>query len=120
MTKSAISVLVSGVYFLGQGLLLFLFPDFLLSLFGIPSPKDYWVRVVGLALIVFAFYYIRNAKADNKGFFKVSAQGRVLQFLLFLVLYFLYSIPLMVVGFSAIELCSGLWTIWALKKDENQ
>lgn len=119
MSKSAISVLFSGVYFLSQGLLLFFVPNFLLTLFGIPEALDYWARVVGLALIIFAYYYIRNAMAGNSVFFGISAQGRILQFILFIVLYLLYSIPIFVVGFSFIEMLTGIWTMVALRGESQ-
>jgi hypothetical protein len=119
MSQPAISVLTFGIYLLGQGFVLFFFPTFLLGIFGISDPADYWVRIVGLAVLIISYYYIQNAISDNRTFFVFTTQGRTIQFGLFLLLYLLYQIPVMLVGFSFFELLSGFWTLWALKKTQG-
>lgn len=116
LRSPAFSVLCFGVYLLGQGLALFLFPTFLLGLFQIPTPLDVWVRVVGIALLVLGLYYTLASRANLTTFFRFTTYGRTLQFFLFLILYTIAPLPLMLLGFSFLELLSGLWTYWALQQ----
>jgi hypothetical protein len=62
MGASARSVLVFGVYLLGLGLVLLIVPNMLLSLFGMPTTTEVWVRVVGM-LVIFLGYITRNRHA---------------------------------------------------------
>ncbi|MDX1960986.1 MAG: hypothetical protein SFU98_20620 [Leptospiraceae bacterium] len=115
MSYAAKTVLAFGVYMAGQGIILMIAPNVLLSLFGIPEANEVWVRVVGLSLCIFAFYYIRASLLNITEFFKLTVQGRILQFILFLALVgFGLGKPILLL-FAGVEMASGLWTYSALK-----
>lgn len=115
MGHAAISVLVFGIYMFFQGLALLLAPNLLLGLFQLPEAQEVWVRVVGIALIVFSLYYSMMARANNTAFFGVTVYGRALQFALFLLIVFAFQASPLLLLFSGVELASGLWTAIALR-----
>lgn len=116
MSPAAISILVFGVYMAGEAAILMIAPNFLFSMFGLPLTQEVWPRIVGIALSVFAYYYIRAALQENKSFFVLTTQGRVLQFVLFIALVAAgYGQPTLLL-FAGVELVSGIWTWFALKR----
>lgn len=120
MSNSSISVIVFGFYMLGQGLILFFAPNFLMNLFEMPTALDHWVRVVGIALIVLAFYYIQASLLDLRKFFKLTLVGRTIQLVLFFLLVAIYQAPILLIGFATLEFFSGVWTFLALRADERK
>lgn len=118
MKQSALSILVFGVYMLGQGVILFFAPNFLLGLFGIPETNEFWVKVVAIALLILSYYYIRAASLDVQTFFQLSTEGRTIQFVLFTILVFAMDAPKILIALSFFELLSALWTFLALKKEK--
>lgn len=116
MSPAAISILVFGVYMAGEAAILMIAPNFLFSMFGLPLTQEVWPRIVGIALSVFAYYYIRAALQENKPFFVLTTQGRALQFVLFVALVAAgYGQPTLLL-FAGVELASGIWTWFALKR----
>lgn len=115
MSAAALSVFVFGLYMLGQGAVLMLGPGLLLGLIGVPVPTDAWVRVVGWCLVVLGIYYTLSARKNFHPFFVWSALVRLAQFGFFLALYAAGYIKPVLLGFSAVELASGVWTLAALR-----
>jgi hypothetical protein len=116
MSYAAKTVLVFGVYMLGQGIILMTYPNFLLGLFHFPFATEVWVKVVGVALVVFSFYYIRCSLLELKTFFELSVQGRTLQLVLFAILVITKQIQPILLAFALFEFLMGVWTYFALKK----
>ncbi len=114
MSHAAWSVLAFGVYMLGEGLLLLLAPNLLLGLFGLPAATEIWVRVVGISLLVLAYYYLRAARAGNQAFFRLTSEGRALQLVLFVGLVGLGGAPPILIALSFVEFLAGVWTFLAL------
>lgn len=116
MSPAAFSVFIFGLYMAGEAAILLIAPNFLFSLFGLPLTQEVWARVVGIALAVFAYYYIQAARQEMKPFFVITTQGRVLQFVLFLGLVISGIGQPMLLLFAGVELASGVWTWLALKR----
>ncbi|MCA2978114.1 MAG: hypothetical protein INH41_25420 [Myxococcaceae bacterium] len=114
-TGAARSVLVFGVYMLGQGAVLMLQPAWLLAPFGLPVPGDAWVRVVGWTLAVLGLYYVQAARAGRADFFRLSAFVRLAQFGFFGALVATGLGQPVLLAFSAVEAASGVWTLLALR-----
>lgn len=94
-------------------------PALLLEFIAVPVPTDAWVRVTGWCLVVLGVYYFQAARHDFRPFFKWSAWVRLAQFGFFLSLWFAALIKPVLLGFSAVELASGLWTLVALRAEEG-
>jgi hypothetical protein len=116
MSPAAFSVLAFAIFMAGESLLLMIAPNFLMGIIGLPPVQEPFVRIVGLALMVFAYYYTRAALANLKTFFEFTVTGRMLQFVLFVGLFLAGLVPAILLGLSAVELASGVWTWFALKR----
>lgn len=94
-------------------------PSTLLSTIGLPDPDSIWRIIVGFAVAVLGYYYIRNAKADLVSFFGFTVQVRIVQFIFFVMLYLFSEGTLTLVAFSFVEFAAGMWTWNALKKSTS-
>lgn len=116
MTKTAQSVFAFGVYMIGEGLVLLLAPNVLLQLVQLPQTSEVWIRLVGIALLVLGYYYIRAARSNITEFFNWTVHARLAQFAVItgLVTFGLGS-PVILI-FAGVEFASGLWTLSTLRK----
>jgi hypothetical protein len=62
MTSAARSLFVFGIYVGALGVALLLFPNPLLRTFGAPATNEIWIRIDGMFVICFAYYYIQAAR----------------------------------------------------------
>jgi hypothetical protein len=108
-------VLAFGVYMVAQGLTLMLAPTLLLSVFALTA-QDVWVRVTGWALVALGFYYIQNARANFTPFFHWTVPVRFAQFAAFVGFVAGGLVGANALFASAIELLSGAWTWWSLRR----
>ncbi len=119
MSRSALSVLVFGLYLSILALGFLIFPDTVLSLFGLLPTSEVWVRVVGMLLLGLSYYYIQMARLEFKPFFRFSAQARALVIVFFIVFYLLdyTKVGLLIIG--AIDFLAALWTALALRSESE-
>jgi hypothetical protein len=111
---AAATVNLFGYYALFTGAGLMLAPGWVLGLFGLPSPTDAWVQVLGALAIVVGFYYIRCAHANDRHFFKASVLGRGLFAALAVLLVVMGQAPAQLLLFAAMDVAGALWTRHAL------
>jgi hypothetical protein len=116
MTKAAQSVFVFGVYMAGTGSILLLFPNMLLSVFGLPQTSEVWIRVVGLTVLVLAYYYIQAARNEVTQFFRWTVHIRIIQLLGFIGFVAFGLIEPAILLFSLFEFAFGIWTWSILRK----
>ncbi len=115
--RAATSVLVFGLYMLGQGAALLVAPNVLLGLLGFAPALDVWARVTGIALMVLGLYYVAASRGEWTPFFRLTVVGRTFQFVAFGGLVLAGLAPLGLLATSGLELCSGVWTFLALRRD---
>jgi hypothetical protein len=116
MSRAAVSVLVFGLYMLGQGALLLVAPNLLLTLLGFAPALDVWPRVAGIALMVLGLYYLAAARGEWAPFFRVTVAGRTFQLLAFIGLVGAGLVSPRILGTAGLEFVSGLWTLFALRQ----
>ena len=116
MNRAAQSVLVFGVYMLGQGLLLMLAPNLLLGVLGLPLETSVWPRAVGVALGALGYYYVRNALVNNTEFFAWTVQVRTAQFIAFIGFVLFASASPVLLFTSGFEFLAGVWTWFELRR----
>ena len=113
MSKSAISLLVFGIYLIFLGMAFVLVPNYMLSLFGVPSTTEQWIRVMGLLIAYFGVYYILAARVELRQLFRwsVYVRGSVI-----FVLFVLTGIgqPTLLL-FGAFDLIRAIWTAITLR-----
>ena len=64
MSIIAKTLFVFGLYMLVLGVTVVLFPNFILSLFHVPTTNEVWIRVVGMLVIFLGIYDIVAAKGE--------------------------------------------------------
>ena len=114
-TQLAKSVAAFGIYMIIEGAILLLFPNELITFFGLLATEEVWIRVVGWVLIVLGYYYTNAARNDFGPFFTWTIQIRSLQFAVFIIFVLLQFVGPAILLFSGIEFLSGIWSLTLLK-----
>jgi len=118
MSRAAKSLFVFGIYLCGLGLILLLAPNLLLQLLGLPPTNEVWIRINGMFVLCFSFYYIQSARNELTNFIRWTVWGRAAVIFYFAAFVLLVSAPKALLFFGLIDLLSAIWTWLALKKDE--
>jgi len=115
MSKSAVSMLVFGIYLIFTGLVFILSPNLMLNLFGVPATNEQWIRVMGLLLAYLGMYYILAAKVEFRQFFRWSVYVRGSVIIVF-ALFVLTEVgqPTLLL-FGTIEFLGAIWTAITLR-----
>ncbi len=111
------SMLVFGTYLNLVGIGLLVAPELLLAPLGFAPATDFWVRVIGVPVLILGTYYVRAARADNREFMRWTVTGRLVPLPAFgaLVAYGLAPAALML--FAFIDAAGAAWTAWALRAE---
>ena len=117
MSGAAKSLFVFGVYVAALGVLLLLFPNVLLRIFGVPPTNEIWIRVNGMFVICFAYYYIQTARHGLTTFIRWTVWGRAAVIVYFVAFVLLAGAPKALLLFGLIDLLSAIWTFVALQND---
>ena len=119
MSHPAKSVFVFAIYLIVLGVTLLFIPNVLLGVFDFPETTEVWIRVVGMLLVLLAFYYINAARKELNAFFKwtVYARSSVIVFFLVFVLMDLAQ-PILLL-FGVIDLLAAIWTGLALRSPKS-
>ncbi len=115
MSAAARSVLVFGLYMLGQGALLLLAPNLLLSLLGFAPANDVWPRAAGIAVMVLGLYYVAASRGEWTPFFRLTVVGRTFQLVAFVGLVVAGLGSPRLLGTAGLEFAAGVWTWLALR-----
>ncbi len=119
MSKPAKSVFVFGIYLIALGAVLIATPNTLLSVFGLPSTSEVWIRVIGMFALLLAFYYIQSARKEISDFFPLTVYARasVIVFFSAFVLFGFVSPTLIL--FGVVDLLGAIWTGMALRSAKS-
>src|ERR1043166_202256 len=117
MTGAAKSLLVFGIYVGVLGLLLLIFPNVLLRTFGAPPTNEIWIRLNGMFVICFSYYYIQAARHGVTPFIRWTVWGRAVVIIYAVAFVLLAGAPKSLLLFGVIDLTCATWTFLALRKD---
>ena len=115
MSKSAKTIFAFGIYFAVLGTILIVAPNILLTLFGVPTTNEVWIRVVGVVVIVLAFYYTQAARKELVEFFHWTLYTRSSAIVFFTAFVLLGFVKPILILFGAIDLAGAIWTALALR-----
>ena len=115
MTPAARSIVYFGVYILLTGLVLLIAPNVLLSILGLGSTTEVWIRVLGSVVTALGAYYVVMGRAEAVQFFRATGWGRGWIFLSFLGLVAVGLAKPPLVLFGVLDLLGAFWTWRALK-----
>ena len=115
MSKAAMSVQVFAGYLLLLGLVLVLSPNTLLRAFRMAPTGEVWIRVVGMLVLVLAFYYWNAAHAGLTGFFGWTVAARTSVLLFFIAFVVAGYAPPTLILFGIVDVAGAVWTALALR-----
>ena len=118
MSNAAKSVLVFGIYLVVIGLGFLVVPNTPLALFGFPTTNEPWIRVVGLLVLILAYYYIQAARSEMQPFFRFTVHARPLVLVCFIVFVALGFAQPMLIVLGVADLLGAIWTGLALRSSQ--
>ena len=119
MNQSTLSMAVFGVYISLLGSALMIIPNPIITLFGFEPVTDIWIRILGLILVILAYYFFMAIKEKAYNFYKWTAYGRFPIFFVFLAFVLLKLAPPVLLLFGAFDTSCAIWTAIALKKEHR-
>lgn len=104
------------------GLFLLIFPDILLGFAGLSTSGSVVVRLLGMMLIFYGYYYIRAGIIGEKmiGFFWWTVHTRFSAIVFLSVLVLLNLAPPVIIAFGAVDLSGAIWTLAELRLSKNK
>ena len=118
-SKTALSVRVFSYYLVGLGAVLILVPNTLLELFALPPVEDVWIRVVGMLVVILAYYYWQASRHELNAFFRASVYGRCAVLVGFIAFVVTGLAPPILVLFGAIDAAAAGWTAVSLRAESR-
>jgi hypothetical protein len=121
MKKSATSMFVWGIYAVLTGITFLLVPNLPLTLLGLGESQEVYPRLLGVAITMLGYYYIRAARQETMTplyAWSVHARLGLAGAIIVLVITGLAK-PAML-GFAAAELAGSLWTAFALRAEGSK
>jgi hypothetical protein len=115
MSKAARSLFVFGIYLVALGLFLLIAPNTLITLFGLPETHDVWIRVVGMLLVLLAYYDIQAARKEATEFFRWSVVARATVIVFFAGFVIADLVRPILLLFGGVDLVGAVWTHLALR-----
>ena len=116
MSSAARSIVAYGIYLILAIALPFLFlPTLLLPLVGMAPPTDVWIRVLGMSVLFFGFYYIQAGRHNLTEFFRWTIYGRYAVPLFFIAFVLLGLAPPVLIAFAIPDILFTTWTVRALR-----
>jgi hypothetical protein len=118
MSHSAKTLLYFSLfYMLPTGFVMLLAPNLPLTIAGLPHEGQLWIRLMGVVVLILAYYYYNLARMDVRNFFRWTVHTRGSITFVFAALAPIFDMPPIVVAFALPDLLGALWTWWGLKKD---
>ena len=119
MSYNARTVFVFGIYLVVLGITLIAVPNLLLSAFGFPATNEVWIRVVGMLVLILAFYYSQAARKELTVFFQWTVYARASVIVFFLTFVVLGFAKAALILFGAVDLLGAIWTGLALRSSSK-
>lgn len=119
MSKAAKSLFVFAIYLIVVGLGFLVIPNVPLRLLGFATTDQPWIRVVGMLLLLVAYYYIQVARNEVETVFRWTVHARSSVIVFFAVFVALGLAKPMLILFGVIDLLAAAWTYTALRASEG-
>jgi hypothetical protein len=117
MTAAARSLYYFGFYLMLTGVTLTVAPNLLLSLFGIPTTTEVWIRVLGNVVFTLGLGYVVVAPSNLRLFLVYSVYARAFVFVMFGVFVALDIAPWQLILFGVVDLAGAAWTYSGLRRE---
>jgi hypothetical protein len=117
MSNSAKSVFLYSISASFLGLVLMVLPDLFLTILRLAPSDEVWIRIVGLFLLVVAVYYYLAARHEILIIIKASVFIRLSLIFFYAVFVFMKMIALNIMIIPILDLLTGLWTLFLLRRE---
>ena len=118
MNNTDKSILFFGIYMIVVGTILFLIPNSLLAMFGLPVTDEAWIRMGGLFSAIVGGYYLYAVKYKLIPFYFATVYGRITFAIGIIILILLQYTQHILLIIAFIDLTFALVTAYALKKQK--
>ena len=119
MSNAAKSILVFGIYLLILSVILLVIPNVPLSIMGLPTTNEIWIRIVGVQLVALGTYFVQAARHEMTEFFRWTIPARFL-FLIFCIIFIAVGLaPINLLLLAAADPIFIIWTYLALRSSNN-
>jgi hypothetical protein len=115
MSAAARTMIAFAVYIAITGATLLVAPNALLALVGLPPTQEIWLRVLGMQIVVVAYYYYRASVSEATGFFRATVLGRTAMGVFLTGLAVTGMTGPALVLFGLLEFAGAIWTGLALR-----
>lgn len=119
LSRAGTSIFLFGIYLVILGLIFTLVPNTLLRIINLPDSQEVWIRLVGMLLLIMAFYYLMAGRTEARSFYHWTLYTR-LGSVFFLVGFVTagWVSPIAFIFWLA-DLAGAAWTWSALRQDRN-
>lgn len=118
MSQAAASLYYFALFYMvPTAITLLLFPILPFKIFGLKEEGLMWVRLIGLLVGVFSYYYINLSRNEATNFFRWTVHTRSLIPVFFAVFVMLGGMEPILFLFAFGDFFGAMWTWAALKKD---
>lgn len=104
-----------AIYLLGLGTILVIAPNTLLMAFGFEPTEEVWIRVVGVLVLVLAYYSWNAALTDGRTYMEWTVTARAAVPVFFIVFVALGLAKPVLVLFGLVDLAGAMLTRRALQ-----
>jgi len=114
MDPAGLSLFVFGIYLgvIGAGFLII--PNVILPIFRFEKTNEVWIRIMGLLIVLLAYYYINAAVHDMPDFYWATCWARFAVLACFAILVALKKAKPMLLLFGLVDAAGAVWTLVAL------
>lgn len=117
MSKSAFSLRVFSFYMFIVGAVLVAYPNWMLSLFGVPETQEAWIRIVGMLMLIIGFIDFMASGNEMRLLFRWSVYARLAVPVFLTGFVVLASAPPVLLVFGAIDAGGAIWTGLCLRAE---
>lgn len=118
MSRTARTLFVWSFYLLGLGVILVVVPNVLLALFGLPPTDEVWIRVIGVLVLILAYFAHSAARQEVREYFRWSVPARAAVPIFFVIFVLLNLAPAQLILFGLVDLAAAAWT-WQTLRNEG-
>jgi hypothetical protein len=113
------TIKIFGAYLLLLGFSGMLIPNVLLRALGLPETTEVWVRVAAMLVANYGLLYVWIIRTRSTAIMWYTVFARILVFFYLAAFTFAGLTQPMIMIFGVLDGVGGLWTWWALHRDER-
>ncbi len=120
MKASSRSIFLFSFYVMGSGLLLLIFPYWVLELTSVNPEAQVITRMMGMVVFFLGIYYLILGKMEVTAFYKWTIPTRMSAIVFLTVFVLLQWLSAIVLVFGILDLAGAVWTALALAGEREK